>query len=44
MEMCEPFIIETFMQEELLVNITHHELVPKHQVLADTEKSELLKK
>jgi len=38
MEMCEPFMIETFMQEELLVNITHHDLVPKHTVLADAEK------
>ena len=25
LEQCEPFMIETFMQEELLVNITHHE-------------------
>ncbi len=44
MEMCEPFMIETFMQEELLVNITHHELVPKHMVLSASEKQELLKK
>lgn len=38
MDMCEPFMIETFMQEELLVNITHHDLVPKHTVLVDAEK------
>lgn len=44
MDMCEPFMIETFMQEELLVNITHHDLVPKHTVLADAEKQNLLKK
>jgi len=39
-----PFVIEIFMQEELLVNITHHELVPKHMVLTDSEKLELLKR
>jgi DNA-directed RNA polymerases I, II, and III subunit RPABC1 len=33
-----------FMQEELLVNITHHELVPKHSVLQNSEKAELLKR
>ena len=32
------------MQDELLVNITHHELVPKHTVLSDVEKVELLKR
>ena len=32
------------MQEELLVNITHHQLVPKHSVLLDSEKAELLKR
>ncbi|PNY00182.1 DNA-directed RNA polymerases I, II, and III subunit RPABC1 [Trifolium pratense] len=30
-------------EDELLVNITQHELVPKHQVLTDAEKKELLK-
>lgn len=35
---------EVFMQEELLVNITHHELVPKHMILSDAEKAELLKR
>jgi DNA-directed RNA polymerase I, II, and III subunit RPABC1 len=30
-------------EDELLVNITKHELVPKHQVLTDAEKKELLK-
>ena len=33
-----------FIQDELLVNITKHELVPKHMVLTDAEKSELLKR
>jgi DNA-directed RNA polymerase I, II, and III subunit RPABC1 len=32
------------MQEELLVNITHHQLVQKHSVLQDSEKAELLKR
>ena len=27
-----------------MVNITHHELVPKHEVLTQEQKSELLKK
>ena len=39
-----PFNIEVFSSEELLVNITHHELVPKHMVLSDQEKAELLKR
>ena len=30
-----PFVIEPFSQEELLVNITKHELVPKHQILKE---------
>ncbi|GAU26808.1 hypothetical protein TSUD_289130 [Trifolium subterraneum] len=29
-------------EDELLVNITQHELVPKHQVLTDAEKKKLL--
>ena len=40
----KPCEIELFYQSELLVNITEHELVPKHQVLTDEEKPELLKK
>ena len=32
------------MQEELLVNITHHQLVPQHMVLSNLEKAELLKR
>ena len=39
-----PFFFEVFMQEELLVNVTHHELVPKHMILSDEEKRELLKR
>ena len=33
-----------FNQEELMVNITEHDLVPKHRVLNQEEKTELLKK
>ena len=39
-----PFVIEPFSQEELLINVTKHELVPKHQILKEHEKVELLKK
>ncbi|KAK1755806.1 RNA polymerase [Echria macrotheca] len=36
--------IECFLEEDLLVNITHHELVPKHIVLSRDEKAALLKR
>lgn len=36
--------IEHFKEVELLVDITQHSLVPVHQVLTQTEKSELLKR
>ncbi|KAL8678154.1 MAG: hypothetical protein Q9186_005486 [Xanthomendoza sp. 1 TL-2023] len=35
-------IIETFQESDLLVNITHHELVPKHVLLSEEEKRKLL--
>mmetsp|Transcript_44969 Transcript_44969/g.110384 ORF Transcript_44969/g.110384 Transcript_44969/m.110384 type:complete len:215 (-) Transcript_44969:168-812(-) len=38
------FHIEQFRESELLVNVTEHELVPEHRVLADAEKRELLKR
>jgi len=34
--------IELFNEEELLVNITEHSLVPKHVVLTEDEKKQLL--
>ena len=34
--------IEVFAENELIVNITHHELVPKHVPLSDEEKQQLL--
>lgn len=39
-----PAIIETFQESDLVVNITKHVLVPKHIVLSDSEKKELLQK
>ncbi|KAH0475508.1 MAG: hypothetical protein KVP17_000017 [Porospora cf. gigantea B] len=37
-------IIECFLEQELLVNITKHELVPKHIPLSDEEKQNLLQR
>jgi len=37
-------ITELFSEEEMLVNITHHNLVPKHQLLTDDEKIAVLQK
>lgn len=39
-----PATIETFHEASLVVNITHHELVPKHIRLSEEEKKELLKR
>ena len=36
--------IECFLEQDLLVNITHHELVPKHVLLSKEEKSKLLER
>ena len=36
------FRIEAFAESELLINITHHELVPRHIVMTSEEKKELL--
>ncbi|KAG4302474.1 hypothetical protein PCK1_001310 [Pneumocystis canis] len=42
--MAGKFTIEAFQESDLLVNITHHELVPKHIVLTPEEKKELLER
>lgn len=34
--------IEVFAENELIINITHHELVPKQMVLTEEEKQQLL--
>lgn len=39
-----PRIIEYFNEQDLLVNITKHELVPKHVVLSHLEKKQLLER
>ncbi|KAI7862381.1 RNA polymerase Rpb5, C-terminal domain-containing protein [Spinellus fusiger] len=36
--------LESFQENELLVNITHHVLVPKHEVLTPEEKAALLQR
>ncbi|GAA6031611.1 hypothetical protein JCM8097_006548 [Rhodosporidiobolus ruineniae] len=42
--MAQQFQIEAFQESELLVNITHHVLVPKHEVLEPNDKRELLER
>jgi DNA-directed RNA polymerases I, II, and III subunit RPABC1 len=39
-----PKIIEYFNEQDLLVNITKHELVPKHVMLSPLEKRQLLER
>jgi DNA-directed RNA polymerases I, II, and III subunit RPABC1 len=36
--------IECFVEQDLLVNITHHELVPKHVLLSKDERTKLLQR
>merc|ERR1711976_583906 len=39
---CGAIVVETFQESELIVNITDHVLVPKHQLLTKKEKNDLL--
>ncbi|XP_024291911.1 DNA-directed RNA polymerases I, II, and III subunit RPABC1 isoform X1 [Oncorhynchus tshawytscha] len=41
-DMAPKYILEQFLQQELLINITEHELVPEHIVMTKEELSELL--
>jgi len=38
------YALEEFAESDLLVNITHHKLVPKHEVLTKEEKLGLLER
>ncbi|EIN03698.1 DNA-directed RNA polymerase RPB5 subunit [Punctularia strigosozonata HHB-11173 SS5] len=42
--MSAQFRLEEFSESDLLVNITHHTLVPRHEVLTPEEKRNLLEK
>jgi DNA-directed RNA polymerase I, II, and III subunit RPABC1 len=42
--MSHKYTLEKFAENELIVNITEHQLVPKHVVLSAEEKTNLLKK
>ncbi|KNZ62367.1 DNA-directed RNA polymerase II subunit E [Puccinia sorghi] len=40
--MAQQYALEAFQEAELLVNITHHIMVPKHEVMKPEEKKALL--
>jgi len=42
MDMAPKYVIEQFIEAELMVNITEHELVPEHVIMTPQEKAELL--
>ena len=43
-DMAPKYTLEYFLEAELMVNITEHELVPEHVVMTGEEKAELLAK
>ena len=42
--MSQQYSLEEFSETDLLVNITHHTLVPKHEVLSSEQKKLLLER
>lgn len=43
-DMAPKYILEQFMEAELMINITEHDLVPQHIVMSPEEKRELLQR
>ncbi|RMX58366.1 hypothetical protein pdam_00012523 [Pocillopora damicornis] len=43
-DLAPKYILEQFMEAELMVNITEHELVPEHVLMTPEEKTELLQR
>eukprot|EP00834_Sanchytrium_tribonematis_P006510 NODE_485_length_6930_cov_0.490411.p6 type:complete len:157 gc:universal NODE_485_length_6930_cov_0.490411:2305-1835(-) len=41
-QMGSKYLLEVFLESELIVNITKHVLVPKHELLDDQDKQKLL--
>uniref|UniRef100_A0A6G3MLV2 DNA-directed RNA polymerases I, II, and III subunit RPABC1 (Trinotate prediction) n=1 Tax=Henneguya salminicola TaxID=69463 RepID=A0A6G3MLV2_HENSL len=43
-DMAPKYILECFLENELMFNIMEHELVPEHIVMTPSEKAELLQR